>query len=156
MSFDAHKNFAKATVSLGYTSLATSIVLMAGGGARMPTAPFNAVWWNATDYPDPADDPLREIIRVSARSTDTLTIVRAQEATAAVDHNLPSKNYKLVAGLTLKAITDIESADGFKPLPSAVPAANGELSFEATSNTTLTIKYKGSDGTVRSVALTLA
>jgi hypothetical protein len=156
MSFDAHKNFAKATVSLGYTSAATSIVLIAGGGARMPAVPFNAVWWNATDYPDPADDPLREIIRVTARSTETLTIVRAQESTTAVAHNTPAKDYKLVAGLTLKSITDIESANGFRPLASAVPAANGELSFEATSNTTITVRFKGSDGTVRAVALTLS
>jgi hypothetical protein len=34
--------------------------------------------------------------------------------------------------------------------------ANGQLGFQATSNTTLTLKYRGSDGTTRSVALTLA
>lgn len=32
----------------------------------------------------------------------------------------------------------------------------GELTFEATSDTSVTLKLKGSDGTVRSVALTLA
>lgn len=42
------------------------------------------------------------------------------------------------------------------PLSAKTPANNGELTFEATSNTQLTIKYKGSDGVVRSVALTLA
>lgn len=42
-------------------------------------------------------------------------------------------------------------------LPASVtPAANGELELQATSNTTLTFKLKGSDGVVRSVALTLA
>lgn len=46
--------------------------------------------------------------------------------------------------------------------PVLVPAAsvslgtNGHLAFEATSNTSLTIRYRGSDGTTRSVALTLS
>jgi hypothetical protein len=35
-------------------------------------------------------------------------------------------------------------------------ATNGDLAFEATSNTSLTIRYRGSDGTTRSAALTLA
>lgn len=36
------------------------------------------------------------------------------------------------------------------------PATSGELAIEATSNTTLTIKYKGSDGVVRSGTVALA
>lgn len=43
-----------------------------------------------------------------------------------------------------------------KPASSVTPASNGELMVEATSNTELTFKYKGSDGTVRSGALTLS
>jgi hypothetical protein len=39
---------------------------------------------------------------------------------------------------------------------SVTPANNTELMFQATSNTSLTFKYKGSDGTVRSASLTLA
>lgn len=42
-----------------------------------------------------------------------------------------------------------------KPSASVTPTNNGELIVEATSNTTLTIKLKGSDGTVRSTTLTL-
>ncbi len=42
------------------------------------------------------------------------------------------------------------------PPASITPTVNGEMVFELTSDTTLTIKVKGSDGTVRSVALTLA
>ena len=44
----------------------------------------------------------------------------------------------------------------FKPLASATPNNNGDLTFEATSNTSLKIKLKGSDGVVRSTTLTLA
>ncbi len=42
------------------------------------------------------------------------------------------------------------------PSSSVTPANNGELMVEATNNTTLTFKLKGSDGTVRSGTLTLS
>ena len=42
------------------------------------------------------------------------------------------------------------------PAASSVPTVNGELTIEATSNTSLTFRLKGSDGTVRSASLTLA
>jgi len=41
------------------------------------------------------------------------------------------------------------------PSASLTPATNGSLAIEATSNTSLTFKYKGSDGVVRSASLTL-
>jgi len=43
----------------------------------------------------------------------------------------------------------------YKPAATATPANNGDMVFELTDNNTLTIKVKGSDGTVRLVALTL-
>ena len=42
------------------------------------------------------------------------------------------------------------------PAVSSVPTVNGELTVEATSNTQLTFRLKGTDGTVRSASLTLA
>lgn len=36
-----------------------------------------------------------------------------------------------------------------RPSSSLTPSANGDLCIEATNNTTLTFKYKGSDGTIR-------
>lgn len=44
----------------------------------------------------------------------------------------------------------------WKPATSATPLANGDLTFEATSNTSITVKLKGSDGVVRSAVLTLS
>lgn len=57
------------------------------------------------------------------------------------------------AALALKAD---KSATVLIPATTATPAANGDMVFELTSNTSLTVKVKGSDGTVRSVVLTLA
>src|SRR5215216_5966318 len=100
---DAIKNFAKATVFDGnYDDTATEIDVVASQGGRFPAAPFNAVWWNATDYPDPSDDPGVEIIRVTDVDADTLTITRGQEGTAAIEHNLAGKTYVLIAGMTAR------------------------------------------------------
>jgi hypothetical protein len=109
MALDNFKNNSKVTVSLGYDAVATSIVLQAGDAAKLPTAPFNAEWWDSTTYTDPTDDPNKEIIRVTTvtSSNDTLTIARAAE-TSAFTHNTAGKVYKLIAGLTAKSLnTDI-------------------------------------------------
>lgn len=50
----------------------------------------------------------------------------------------------------------VAGAIRFVPAASSTPVNNGDLTFEATSNTSLKIKYKGSDGTVRSTTLTLS
>lgn len=106
---DLPKNFAKVTLSTGYNNSATSVVLSTGDGAKLPTAPFDAVWWNSTDYPDPSDDPNVEIIRCSARSTDTLTIARAKQGTSASNKNTGGKTYKMAVGMTAQVATDIRT-----------------------------------------------
>lgn len=45
---------------------------------------------------------------------------------------------------------------GFAPGSSVTPSNNGDVVIEATNNTTLTFKLRGSDGTVRSGTLTLS
>src|SRR4051794_21756458 len=90
-------------------------LLRSGQGATLPdpaSGNYNLVWWNVTDYPDPADDPNVEIVRVTAKSSDTLTISRAQESTAASTKNTAAKTYKMLLGLTAKMITDIAAAAG--------------------------------------------
>jgi len=107
---DNAKNFAKATVSTGYDADDTSIDLTSGGGARFPTPPFNAAWWDSTTYPDPADDPNVEIVRVTNIVSDTLTITRGQEGTAASTKNTADKTYKFLAGFTQLTWDEISAA----------------------------------------------
>jgi len=113
MAIDPVKNFAKVTVSQGYDSLAISITLNTGDGDKLPDpatdGEFNLVWWNYTDYKDPADDPNVEIVRVTAKSGDTLTITRGQEGTTPQDHNITGKTYKMVLAPTKKFRDDIKS-----------------------------------------------
>ena len=117
MTLDPVKNFAKVTVSTGYDAAATSIVLVSEDGAKLPApatdGAFNLVWWNDTDYKDPADDPSVEIVRCTARSTDTLTITRAQEETTATVKNLSGKTYKMVLSITKKTIIDLLPTEDF-------------------------------------------
>jgi hypothetical protein len=121
---DNFKNFAKVTVSTGYDASATSIALTTGHGVKFPAPPFNATWWNSTDYPDPSDDPNVEIVRVTAIVTDTLTVTRAQESISASTKNASGKTYRMVAGLTAKT---------FNPDISVLLAlvANGRLTLES-------------------------
>jgi hypothetical protein len=94
-------NFGKVTVSTGYDASATSIVLTTGHGSRLPsTFPYPLTWWNFTDYPDPADDPNREIVTVTNRSGDTLTVTRNAESTGASTKNTGGKTYKMLLGIT--------------------------------------------------------
>jgi hypothetical protein len=108
---DPVKNFAKCTVSTGYSEAPTTIVLSSGQGAKLPNpaadGAFNLVWFNATDYADPSDDPNVEIVRCTARSTDTLTVTRGQEGGASQTHNASGKIYKMMLALSKKWIDDL-------------------------------------------------
>ncbi len=99
-------NFGKVTVLAGHNTTDTSIALQTGNGALLPVAPFNAVWYDSTNYADPSDDPNKEIVRVTAGGGggggDTLTVTRNQEGTGANNHNTSGSTYKMIAALTAK------------------------------------------------------
>ncbi len=113
-TLDARKNFAKVQVSGGYDNVATAITVVSGEGAKLPDpavdGAFNLVWWNATDYADPSDDPNKEVVRCTAKNGDTLTVVRGQEGTSASNKSTAGKIYFMILSLTKKMIDDIESA----------------------------------------------
>lgn len=109
---DQVANFKKVTVSIGYNAAATSIVLSAGEGAELPDPSgdnYNLFWWDSTNYADPADDPNVEIVRVTAKSTDTLTVSRNQEGSSASTKNTAGATYKMSLGPTAKTITDLQA-----------------------------------------------
>lgn len=136
-TLDSRTNFAESTAS-GYNASATSITVGAGEGARFPQpstdGAFNLVWFNSTDYTSPAQDPNREIVRCTARSGDTLTIVRAQEGTTASVKNAADKTYTVMLGPTAKMITDIETLLDAKEV-----SANKDTDTSLTANSD--VKY---------------
>jgi hypothetical protein len=139
MSLDSVANFVQVQASTGYSSSATSIALQSGQGAKLPAAPHNLIWWNSTDYPNPANDPNVEIIRVTNIAGDTLTITRAQEGTSASSKNTVSKTYSLVLGITAKMISDLAAQTG-----NGVPVENEVVSGSGTSWTLANTPVSGS------------
>lgn len=114
ITLDAVANFAKATLTGTLPAGATSFSVGAGSGVLFPnpaiTEDYNIVLWNSTDYVRAEDDPDVELLRVTARSTDTFTIARAQEGTSDVDHTLSGKSYRIALVITAKMITDVQTA----------------------------------------------
>lgn len=113
ITLDKRANFVKSQVSNGYSSTAEEIVVADISRFPDPGATgYNATYWDSTNYPDPSDDPNREVVRVTGKDsgTSTLTIVRAQEGTSASNKNTDGVVYMLIVALTAKMIDDIETA----------------------------------------------
>jgi hypothetical protein len=110
-------NNAYGTLSQAYATTATSIVLTAGNGARFP-ALTGSQYFFATLL-DTSNN--LEIVKVTARSTDTLTIVRAQEGTTA---RAFSTNDRVELRVTAGGLTILSDLDEILPDQSA---ANGQV-----------------------------
>ncbi len=90
-------NDASSTLAAAITSTATSLTLVTGGGASFPS-PAAGQYFVATLISQ-SNPNTYEIIQVTARSTDTLTIVRGQEGTTALSWNIGDFcNHQITAG----------------------------------------------------------
>jgi hypothetical protein len=78
-------NNAQTTIAGSITNIATSVALAPGSGVEFPTPGAGQTFVGT--FNDAATGLLYEIVSVTARSTDTLTIVRAQESTTALSWN---------------------------------------------------------------------
>lgn len=79
MAVPLFTNNATGTLAGGYSAVATAITLTAGQGSKYPT-PTGGDWFMATIV-DPSNNI--EIVKVTGRATDTMTVVRGQEGTTA-------------------------------------------------------------------------
>lgn len=103
------KNNAYSTLASGINDSATSITLAAGTGARFPAAGgadyFYATLINTSNQ--------LEVVKVTARSTDTLTVVRGQDGTTARAYSASDRIELRVTAALLADIRDsITPADG--------------------------------------------
>lgn len=73
-------NNAWATLSTGISAVDTTVTLTAGHGARFPTLGAGEHFWATLSR---ATNVL-EVVKVTARTTDTLTVVRGQDGTTGV------------------------------------------------------------------------
>jgi hypothetical protein len=101
---DAVKNFAWSTVATAPSpaTTGTSLTVTAGEGARYPAVPFNASVFPAGTMPTPVN---AEIVRVTARTTDVLTITRTQEGSSA---RAIVVGDQIAAAITAKTLTDLD------------------------------------------------
>lgn len=117
MALDPATNFAKSVLAAGIDADDTSIDVTSGDGAKFPApasaGAFNVIIWEKSTYQDPADDPNHEIVRVTARSTDNMTITRAQEGTSAATHNTGGATYGVMLVLSALMITNIKNDLGY-------------------------------------------
>jgi hypothetical protein len=137
MAFDAHKNFAMSAVVTPPSPPTTgaSLTVTTGEGALFPAAPFNATVCPPGVLPSAAN---AEIVRVTARSGDVLTITRAQEGSVA---RAVAVGDLCVASITAKTLQDIETtpyartdvSNTFTASPHTFSHAQPKLNFVETS-----------------------
>lgn len=72
-----YANNAKSTLASGITNSATSLSVQTGDGAKFPNPSSPDYFWVTLD-----DGTNIEIVQCTARSTDTLTVVRGQDGTS--------------------------------------------------------------------------
>jgi hypothetical protein len=124
MTFDSHSNFAYAVVVNPPGQAGVTMSVTSGAGALFPTPPFNAIVWPTGALPTAVN---AEIVRVTAVSTDTFTITRAQEGSTA---KTVTAGYQVACGPTAKTFTDIETvANAAIPLTQRA-AANGVATLD--------------------------
>ena len=127
--FDAAYNFAKTTIS-PFDSEAISATLTDPTRFLDPaTKQYNCVVWCSSLYPNPVDDPNKEILRFTAKNNSVYTFDRAQEGTEAKDHNIEDEIYSVAIVLTEKMISDIQDELDDKA-PKASPEFTGDVALE--------------------------
>ncbi len=97
MATQLFANNASSTLASGITAVATSATLATGQGAMFPT-PTGGDWFLLTLTQPTGPESSWEIVKVTARTADTLTIVRAQEGTTAVAWDTAKVEHRLTAG----------------------------------------------------------
>jgi microcystin-dependent protein len=118
-------NNAFGTLAAGINSSATSITLTSGQGARFPTL-------SAGDYfyatlIDTSNN--LEIVKCTARSTDVLTVVRAQESTTARAYNTGDR-----IEIRLTAQTFIDASSGYDNTTSGLSATTTQGAIDELAN----------------------
>jgi len=146
-----YKNNVESTLLAGITDTDLALSVGSGDGSLFPaiTSPdvFFVTLVSSSNF---------EIVKVTERVDNVFTIERAQEGTTARAFVTGDKVQMLITAGHFEDLRDNQLKRGSSILSSISPTNNGELVFEATSNTSITIRYKGSDGIVRSGTITLS
>jgi hypothetical protein len=108
MALDPVVNFFESEIAtLPVASGGTVIVLSSGDGNKLPNPSVDGAF-NLTIYEEGNPFSSPEIVRATARTSDTLTVTRAQEGTTATTKTTGT-TWKVVMFPTAKTIQDIDS-----------------------------------------------
>ena len=149
------KNNAVGRLTSGVSSLATTLTLVSGNGAKFPTL-TGAQYFPATLIR--ASDSAVEIVKVTARSGDVLTVVRAQEGTTGLALLAGDRvELRFTAGTLTDEVARIEAiaqdaaSDAAAAAAAAQSTANSALSLaSAAAPDTSVVKLTG-DQTIAGV-----
>jgi len=131
-------NNATTTLASGITNVATSLTVASGTGAKFPTLSGSDVFY--ATLANTAGTV--EIVQVTARSTDTFTIVRGQDGTTAVAWNTGDKVELRVTAADLAAMA--QTANNLSDLQSAATArTNLGVNAAGTLTTNWTVSESG-------------
>lgn len=117
-------------------------VEMSGGQWTMPNFAMQDKLFHDGDTDTAIRFPAADTVSFETAGAEVMRV----SSTNRVGINETAPNYLL----------DVNGSFGFTPGSSVTPIDNGDVVFQLTSDTQLTIKARGSDGTARSVNLTLA
>jgi hypothetical protein len=99
---EVYSNLASAALASGISSGATSLTVATGEGAEFPSISGSDYFWAVL-----SEGSTTEIVKVTARSSDTLTIVRAQQGTSASAFTTAATVSQRLTKSTLEALRDL-------------------------------------------------
>ena len=130
-------NNAATTLAVAISSTATSLTVGSGTGAIFPS-PASGQYFKLTLNPASGSTPAPEIMHVTAVSTDTFTVVRAQEGTTAQAWGVGSIVQNLITAGTMNSLAQMAEYAG---------NPNGNVAgYAATSTTPPSTCWDTTDG----------
>jgi len=106
MATQLFANNAASVLASGITAIATSLSVTAGHGARFPAITGSDYFLATLCQQGSAGEINFEVIKVTTRSTDTFTIVRAQEGTTALAYSAGDKVELRLTKETMEGLRD--------------------------------------------------
>lgn len=161
MSNVQFSNFAATTLASGINASVTSLTVATGTGALFPTL-AGAQYFYAV-IADAATGTTREVIKVTARSTDSFTITRGQDGTTGATFIAGDKVELRLTAAGIATFATTETAQTFAGVQTfssapvlSVPLATSGGGTGVANNAASTLTISGAFGTTLTVGATTA
>ena len=124
-------NNAASTLNAGISSGATTIVLTSGGGSLFPALSGSQYFYGTLSN---STGSILEIVKVTARTTDTLTVVRAQENTSASSFSTGDNFQLRVTAAGMNNLGQLDSANTWAQTQAMSISGNAATATTTTGN----------------------